>query len=164
MGLLLYCWNSKKTNKCQHIISPKNGKSFCQQENAGLVFDCRQPYPHEKRRVCRVCTSLLAKYNRRDEKRQAKGWPRDPFLASRAWLDVRYQALKLHGAVCQCCGASRADGARIHVDHIKPRSLHPELALSVDNLQVLCGNCNLGKGNRDETDWRIPWAAIRKPD
>jgi len=26
----------------------------------------------------------------------------------------------------------------------------------ITNLQVLCKRCNLGKGNRDETDWRSP--------
>lgn len=32
--------------------------------------------------------------------------------------------------------------------------LFPDLALSMDNLQVLCGDCNHGKGNWDVTDWR----------
>ena len=63
-------------------------------------------------------------------------------------------ALKKHGAVCACCGASPATGAVMNVDHIKPRRLFPELALDVDNLQVLCEPCNHGKGNWDMTDWR----------
>lgn len=40
------------------------------------------------------------------------------------------------------------------LDHIKPRRLFPELALVVENLQVLCGDCNEGKGNWDMTDAR----------
>jgi 5-methylcytosine-specific restriction endonuclease McrA len=44
----------------------------------------------------------------------------------------------------------------MHVDHIKPRSRFPHLELSLDNLQVLCAACNVGKGNRDEIDWRKP--------
>jgi 5-methylcytosine-specific restriction endonuclease McrA len=63
-------------------------------------------------------------------------------------------ALKKHGARCQCCGASPATGAVINVDHIKPRKLFPELALDVENLQILCSECNHGKGNWDMTDWR----------
>lgn len=64
------------------------------------------------------------------------------------------EALKKHGARCQCCGASPQTGAVINVDHVKPRKLFPELALSLDNLQILCHECNHGKGNWDQTDWR----------
>lgn len=76
------------------------------------------------------------------------------FLATYEWRKVRMQALTMYGARCMCCGASPRDGARMHVDHIKPRKLFPELALDVNNLQVLCEVCNHGKGNWDQTDWR----------
>lgn len=78
----------------------------------------------------------------------------DAFLESYEWRKLRMQALKLHGARCQCCGASPAQGAIMNVDHIKPRKLFPELALELSNLQVLCHECNHGKGNWDMTDWR----------
>jgi 5-methylcytosine-specific restriction endonuclease McrA len=78
----------------------------------------------------------------------------DPFLSSYAWRQLRMVALKQQGARCQCCGASAKDGVRINVDHIKPRRDFPELALVLENLQVLCGACNHGKGNWDQTDWR----------
>lgn len=78
----------------------------------------------------------------------------DTFLQSYEWRRVRMQALKKHGARCQCCGASPATGAVMNVDHIKPRRIYPELALDITNLQVLCGECNHGKGNWDMTDWR----------
>lgn len=76
------------------------------------------------------------------------------FLQSYDWRRLRMEALKLHGGRCQCCGASPRTGAVLNVDHIKPRKFYPELALSLDNLQVLCEECNHGKGNWDETDWR----------
>lgn len=78
----------------------------------------------------------------------------DKFLESYEWRRVRMEALKKYGARCQCCGASPADGAVMNVDHIKPRKLFPQLALDVNNLQVLCHECNHGKGNWDMTDWR----------
>jgi hypothetical protein len=78
----------------------------------------------------------------------------DDFLRTYEWRRVRMQALKLHGARCQCCGATPATGAVMNVDHIKPRKLFPELALDLTNLQVLCDACNHGKGNWDMTDWR----------
>lgn len=76
------------------------------------------------------------------------------FLYSFEWRKLRMMALKKHGAKCQCCGATPATGAVMNVDHIKPRKFFPELALDLDNLQVLCGECNHGKGNWDTTDWR----------
>lgn len=78
----------------------------------------------------------------------------DEFLSTYEWRKVRMVALKKYGARCQCCGATPATGAVMHVDHIKPRKLFPALALDVDNLQVLCHECNHGKGNWDQTDWR----------
>lgn len=80
----------------------------------------------------------------------------DEFLASYEWRKLRMKVLEKFGARCQCCGRSRADGISIHVDHIKPRRKYPELALEFDNLQVLCNECNHGKGNWSETDWRDP--------
>ena len=83
--------------------------------------------------------------------------PRSPkFLASYEWRKVRMQALKKYGPRCMCCGATPATGAIMNVDHIKPRKLFPELALDVNNLQILCHDCNHGKGNWDQTDWRKP--------
>lgn len=76
------------------------------------------------------------------------------FLDSFEWRQLRMVVLKKYGAKCQCCGATPAINAVINVDHIKPRKLFPELALDENNLQVLCGPCNHGKGNWDMTDWR----------
>jgi 5-methylcytosine-specific restriction endonuclease McrA len=42
----------------------------------------------------------------------------------------------------------------IVVDHIKPRSRFPELALDPENVQVLCDSCNRGKSCDDYTDFR----------
>lgn len=83
-----------------------------------------------------------------------RGLPESGFYNSRDWLAVRYETLRKQGARCRCCGRTARDGAIIQVDHILPRSRFPELALSADNLQVLCRDCNLGKGARDSTDWR----------
>jgi len=78
----------------------------------------------------------------------------DAFLMTYEWRKVRMEALKKYGARCQCCGATPAHGAVMNVDHIKPRKLFPHLALDLNNLQVLCHDCNHGKGNWDMTDWR----------
>jgi 5-methylcytosine-specific restriction endonuclease McrA len=78
----------------------------------------------------------------------------DSFYDTDAWYQLRYRALVLHGGSCQCCGNRANANQPLHVDHIKPRSKFPELELVLDNLQVLCKACNLGKGASDQTDWR----------
>ena len=78
----------------------------------------------------------------------------DAFLKSYQWRSLRMNVLVKFGPRCQCCGATSADGVRIHVDHIKPRRTHPHLALVENNLQILCEECNHGKGSWDRTDWR----------
>lgn len=85
----------------------------------------------------------------------------ESFYTSQPWRELRYEALKIHGAACQCCGRTRKDGAVIHVDHIKPRSKYPHLELEITNLQILCEDCNLGKLHKDETDWRQPREATK---
>jgi hypothetical protein len=66
---------------------------------------------------------------------------------------LRYEVLKRDGGRCVLCGNSKKDGVKLHVDHILPRSKGGKDTL--DNLQTLCQPCNLGKGNRDNRNWRI---------
>jgi len=75
------------------------------------------------------------------------------FYTSKEWRRLRYRVLIDNGRMCQCCGA-RPPKAVLHVDHIKPRSIYPELELDYNNLQVLCEECNIGKSNLDKTDLR----------
>ena len=79
---------------------------------------------------------------------------RQIFYKSRDWQELRYKVLRHYGRKCMCCGATPAMGAVMHVDHIVPISKAPDLALQFDNLQVLCEECNLGKSNTDQTDFR----------
>jgi len=73
------------------------------------------------------------------------------FYESKAWQTLRKKVLRKYGRFCMKCGKSHVE---IHVDHIKPRSLFPELELDFDNLQVLCKACNLKKSNLHNTDYR----------
>ena len=89
------------------------------------------------------------------------------FYKSIAWLTLRYQVIMIHGGICQCCGRRPTLDNPLNIDHIKPRSKSPELALDIENLQVLCGQvlcgeCNIGKSNLDCSDWR--WAPAIMPD
>ena len=90
------------------------------------------------------------------------------FLASQEWIELRYRVLRESDGRCCLCGRGAIDGAKLNVDHIKPRRTHPGLAAARSNLQVLCNLCNRGKGNRPD-DWRRspslgrPWLAISLP-
>lgn len=78
------------------------------------------------------------------------------FLQSFAWRRLRWQFLQQHESRCQVCGRTARDGIKINVDHIEPRKTHPHLALEPGNLQVLCNECNHGKGNaRQKTSPRV---------
>jgi len=79
----------------------------------------------------------------------------EEFYTSREWRELRVDVIEEQKAICAMCGRSpKTHSVVIHVDHIKPRSKHPELELTLSNLQVLCVDCNLGKSDRYETDWR----------
>lgn len=88
----------------------------------------------------------------REEMRNTQG-RRDIHNAS-TWNKLRYLILKRDGGRCCLCGRSAADGVKLHVDHIKPVSIYPDLYYDPDNLQTLCEECNLGKSDLDDTDWR----------
>lgn len=76
------------------------------------------------------------------------------FYSSNDWIQLRYQAFEKFGNKCSCCGNTPENGAVLQVDHIKPRSHYPEIALDINNLQILCDACNKGKSNLFDTQWR----------
>ena len=71
------------------------------------------------------------------------------FYRTKAWRELRLSILLASDCSCKICGNTSEKGAVLHVDHIKPRSLSPELALDEGNLQVLCEDCNIAKSNND---------------
>lgn len=75
----------------------------------------------------------------------------DEFYKSFEWRKLRYKILAKYGRKCMACGTTTG---QIHVDHIKPLRRYWHLRLVEDNLQILCEDCNHGKGSWDETDWR----------
>lgn len=56
---------------------------------------------------------------------------------------LRYEILQRDNFTCQTCGA-KASEVKLHVDHIVP--VGQGGTTEKNNLQVLCVNCNLGKG------------------
>lgn len=50
-------------------------------------------------------------------------------------------------AKCAYCEAFLADVSYPHVEHLRPKSLYPELAHTWDNMTSACGPCNTAKGD-----------------
>lgn len=150
MDKLEYTWNSKKLKKKQHMIS-SDGKTFCRVENGGAKLDVVALKAHPSKPICKLCLHFQKNPKppeRHDGKKKNK--KEVDFYKSWDWKKLRYETLKKYGAMCMLCGSDY----RIVVDHIKPRSRFPELELDPDNMQVLCNECNMGKGNKDYTDFR----------
>lgn len=78
------------------------------------------------------------------------------FYNSWRWRELRLIVLDLCGRNCCSCGAipSKDNKVVLNVDHIKPLRTHPELALDITNLQVLCEACNQGKSWFNKKDYR----------
>lgn len=77
------------------------------------------------------------------------------FFRSHKWKAFRF---KMFQKLANCCVVCKNE-TKLHLDHIKPRSLYPELAFNENNVQILCEACNLGKG---ATTFR-PKVKVRKP-
>ena len=73
------------------------------------------------------------------------------FYNSREWKDLRVQVKKELTPMCPVCGAED----NLHVDHIRPIRHFFEERLNPNNLQILCGDCNLEKGSM--LNWTLEW-------
>jgi hypothetical protein len=64
-------------------------------------------------------------------------------------LKLRFQVLDEEGSACRKCGRKPPE-VDLHVDHINPLARHG--TNDRRNLQVLCSECNLGKGSNFEVN------------
>jgi len=132
----LCCLNNFKKVLFNKIERECSGCTKIAKLNRGLCLNCRKQAKRKRKKL----KSPVIKKNDIDN-----------FYRSEAWLRVRYEVLRNNKKMCMLCGSQEG---RLHVDHIKPRSKHPLLALDINNLQLLCADCNLGKSNLYEDDWR----------
>lgn len=59
------------------------------------------------------------------------------------------QCLERDDYICQVCGLR--DEEIMQVDHIKPKSLFPELKFDLNNLRTICPNCHERKSRREKS-------------
>jgi 5-methylcytosine-specific restriction endonuclease McrA len=131
-------------------MKPRREKALlagCPQCGVAPLIKCTNVRGEERKSVHRSRLTALPAV-------AATGNRSSAFYRSDEWRLVRYQALKRSAGTCECCGSRPAPERPLHVDHIRPRSRFPDLALDLSNLQVLCADCNIGKGAWDQTDWR----------
>jgi 5-methylcytosine-specific restriction endonuclease McrA len=108
---------------------------------------CRRGYGFVSPRIVNKTCPVATKEKKIEQQVESrKKLYKDSFYTSRAWLSIRYDVLINSRQECVLCGSKQKP---FHVDHIKPRSKHPELELDIKNLQVLCSSCNIGKWNKE---------------
>ena len=79
------------------------------------------------------------------------GWTNNTTTVRRLRDNLRSRRLPCHACGMPIdYGAHPDDPNSFTVDHIKPQSLHPDLALDPGNLAPLHKKCNSVKGVRDE--------------
>jgi len=104
-----------------------------------------------------ACTQKLAEFLQR---RGLATWDYRLIDTDPVRADVRYQVLAAAKGRCALCGVHSSE-RRIEVDHIIPRSRGGTNAIS--NLQALCDECNRGKSNTNQADFRLA-PATPEPD
>jgi 5-methylcytosine-specific restriction endonuclease McrA len=86
----------------------------------------------------RTKTNWLPEYISKHKKRKKSN--RKPISTK-----LRAKVMKRDNFTCQHCGKTVEDGVKLEIDHIIPVSLGG--TNKMDNLQVLCMECNRGKSN-----------------
>ena len=103
-------------------------------------------YPRKRQRLKDLSDARLI--NLAEERRDAIE-ERQTFYGSPEWRAIRTEVIRERDRVCMSCRRHTVQDDDLTVDHIRPRSIYPELALVKDNLQVLCRACNSSKGATD---------------
>ena len=67
-----------------------------------------------------------------------------------SYLNLRRRIFNKYKTECMKCNAT----SNLQLDHIKPVSKYPNLFLDINNMQILCKECNKEKSNINEIDYR----------
>lgn len=154
IGILGNRWETKIIGRC---VEDKWWDEFCKLNKKGHSIS--EPAFDKKRKKRKVKKAKSRKKGNNGKnlakRKRLEQYNNDDFYSSREWRTLRVRVLEKYECKCMMCGRSpRGHGIVIHVDHIKSRSKYPKLELVFENLQLLCEDCNLGKSNKYETDWR----------
>ena len=87
--------------------------------------------------------NITNKIKRKHDPRQRFNRWRDS-SSGNAWKRKKYEQQGKCCAICGCFIPLKYS----HIDHIQPLSKAPELACTLENLQITCADCNERKGDR----------------
>lgn len=87
-----------------------------------------------------------ASINKRYEARNIFNSWRDS-IAGKEWKQRQYEEQQ---GKCSDCSLVAYSVEYLEIDHIKPISTNPELAIDTKNLRLVCSPCNRKKGNKDK--------------
>jgi len=118
---------------------------------AGMVTIGRVLAEPRREREERIKSKIIELADERKKKQEEE----QLFYSSPEWDMIRKQVIKQKGRVCAECGCRIMKSIDITVDHIRPRSKYPDLALKIENLRVLCRSCNSKKGAREFEEYLL---------
>jgi hypothetical protein len=132
--------------------------------NSYSVVPCRVKKSKFCSRICQVSGQVWTQ-ERKDKIGKATSGSRPSikgenhyFWKGGSWNYIKTLVRLRDNDVCQCTGICQwhlgekcgfKDSYIMHVDHIKPKKLFPDLKLSMDNLIVVCPNCHQMKTNTE---------------
>ena len=104
--------------------------------------------PSDSWRKCcsRTCSGQLKRLAQKKALSPFKTTNTKRFYSSTAWKELRIKAFERDAYTCVDCSQK---GGYLEVNHIKPRSLHPEHKLELTNLETLCKPCH------DKKKWMV---------
>lgn len=92
---------------------------------------------------------VRARLTRLVEERSRRIDDADAFYSSPEWKLLREAIIEEQGRICGDCGTAIDSRMKVTVGHRLPRNKYPRLALSRDNLNVLCRSCNSRRRDRE---------------
>lgn len=107
----------------------------------GTVIDIKTGHAFR----CRKCNAHKGKTLPKKERTKAE--------RSKLTKSLRFEVLEKYNFKCRACGYGANDGKKLHVDHIIPVSKDGKTEIA--NLQVLCSDCNVGKGTKIVDGWVV---------
>lgn len=151
-----YKWMHSVKNhmKLKYLLVTFNNKKTCDLDNA-IIAKKEEKKTENVRKILPDLTKLKHSEKVQVQTEQDFEERLSKFYKSFEWSQVRYEALRMYGRRCSCCGATPdMEKVVLHVDHIKPLRFNWNLRCDINNLQILCASCNRGKGYIYEDNWK----------